>query len=40
MLLKAGFTYRPAKGIHSKWSNPKLLRKVVISGKDGSDAKT
>jgi predicted RNA binding protein YcfA (HicA-like mRNA interferase family) len=40
MLLKAGFTYRPAKGSHSKWSHPKLLRKIVISGKDGSDAKT
>ena len=39
MLLKSGFTSESAKGSHSKWSHPKLLRKIVISGKDGSDAK-
>ncbi|MBD2186938.1 type II toxin-antitoxin system HicA family toxin [Pseudanabaena mucicola] len=39
MLLKVGFTSESAKGSHSKWSHPRLLRKIVISGKDGSDAK-
>jgi predicted RNA binding protein YcfA (HicA-like mRNA interferase family) len=40
MLLKAGYTSESAKGSHSKWSHPKLSKKIVISGKDGSDAKT
>ena len=40
MLLKAGFTSESAKGSHSKWSHPKLFRKIIISGKDSSDAKT
>ncbi|MEA5478120.1 type II toxin-antitoxin system HicA family toxin [Pseudanabaena galeata UHCC 0370] len=40
MLLKAGFTSESAKGSHSKWTHPKLLRKIIISGKDGNDAKT
>ena len=40
MLLKAGFTSESAKGSHSKWTHPKLLRKIIISGKDGNDVKT
>ncbi len=40
MLLRAGYTSESAKGSHSKWSHPKLSKKIVISGKDGSDAKT
>ena len=39
MLLKAGFTYRPGKGSHTKWFHPLLTEQVVISGKDGNDAK-
>jgi predicted RNA binding protein YcfA (HicA-like mRNA interferase family) len=40
MLLKAGFTSESAKGSHSKWSHPQLSTKIIISGKDGNDAKT
>ncbi len=40
MLLKAGFTSESAKGSHSKRSHRQLLTKVIISGKDGNDAKT
>ncbi len=39
LLLKAGFGYESAKGSHSKWFHPKLSKKIVIAGKDGSDAK-
>lgn len=39
MLLKAGFTYRPAKGSHTKWEHPLLNGFITISGKDGDDAK-
>ena len=39
LLLKAGFTYRPGKGSHSKWFHPKLANAIIIPGKDGSDAK-
>jgi predicted RNA binding protein YcfA (HicA-like mRNA interferase family) len=38
-LLQAGFTYKPAKGSHSKWIHPKLPKAIIIAGKDGSDAK-
>ena len=40
ILLKAGYTSESAKGSHSKWSHPKLAKKIIISGKDGNDAKT
>lgn len=40
MLLKAGFSYKSAKGSHTKWSHPLLLGKITISGSDGSDAQT
>jgi len=39
MLLKAGFICKGAKGSHSKWIHTKLTQTVIISGKDGSDAK-
>jgi predicted RNA binding protein YcfA (HicA-like mRNA interferase family) len=39
LLLEAGFTYKPAKGSHSKWIHSKLAQAIIIAGKDGSDAK-
>lgn len=40
MLLKAGFTYREAKGSHTVWSHILLPNDpITIAGKDGSDAK-
>ncbi|MEH2207311.1 MAG: type II toxin-antitoxin system HicA family toxin [Nostoc sp.] len=39
LLLQAGFTYKPAKGSHSKWIHPQLHQAIIIAGKDGSDAK-
>jgi predicted RNA binding protein YcfA (HicA-like mRNA interferase family) len=39
MLLKAGFICKPAKGSHSKWIHPKLLKAIILAGKDGNDAK-
>ncbi|MDJ0843077.1 type II toxin-antitoxin system HicA family toxin [Crocosphaera sp.] len=39
ILKKAGFSYQPAKGSHTKWSHPQLSKSIIIAGKDGSDAK-
>jgi len=39
LLSKAGFTVKPAKGSHSKWTHPRLAQAIIICGKDGSDAK-
>ncbi len=39
LFLQAGFTYKPAKGSHSKWMHPQLPKAIIIGGKDGSDAK-
>ncbi|WP_072013810.1 type II toxin-antitoxin system HicA family toxin [Myxosarcina sp. GI1] len=39
ILRKAGFKESSGKGSHTKWSHPLLSGKIVISGKDGSDAK-
>lgn len=39
LLLQAGFTYKPAKGSHSKWLHPQLPKAIIIAGKDSSDAK-
>ena len=39
MLLKAGFTYRPGKGSHTKWYHPLLPTPLTLSGNDGDDAK-
>ena len=39
LLKKAGFSYKPAKGSHTKWIHPRLAQSIIISGKDGSDAK-
>ena len=39
LLLKAGFTWRPGKGSHTKWTHPLLLGNITLSGKDGEDAK-
>jgi hypothetical protein len=38
-LLKAGCTYRSGKGDHTVWSHPRSNRSIVVSGKDGADAK-
>ena len=27
------------KGSHSKWAHPKVSRRLILSGKDGNDAK-
>ncbi|MEM8642280.1 MAG: type II toxin-antitoxin system HicA family toxin [Cyanobacteria bacterium P01_G01_bin.54] len=41
MLKKAGFMLLPrrGKGSHSYWVHERLERPVVLSGKDGKDAK-
>jgi predicted RNA binding protein YcfA (HicA-like mRNA interferase family) len=39
MLRKAGFVQRAGKGSHTIWSHPKLSEFIVLSGKDGDDAK-
>ncbi len=40
LLLKAGFTYRSAKGSHTRWFHPLLPGEpITIAGKDGDDAK-
>lgn len=39
LLVKAGFTYQPAKGSHTKWKHSKLSKAIIIPGKDGDDAK-
>ncbi len=41
MLQKAGFVLLPkrGKGSHSYWLHPLLAKPVIVSGKDGSDAK-
>jgi predicted RNA binding protein YcfA (HicA-like mRNA interferase family) len=39
MLLKAGCMSEPGKGSHTKWKHPLINRKIVLSGKDGTDAK-
>jgi predicted RNA binding protein YcfA (HicA-like mRNA interferase family) len=41
VLKKAGFSLLPrrGKGSHSYWIHPDLERPIVLSGKDGSDAK-
>ena len=39
MLLKAGCISEPGKGSHTKWKHPLVNRKIVLSGKNGADAK-
>ncbi|WP_320060490.1 hypothetical protein [Planktothrix agardhii] len=39
LLLKAGFTEEPGEVSNTKWSHPLLPGKVILSGKDGNDAK-
>ncbi len=38
-LLQAGFDWRNGKGSHTVWHHPKLPQPLILSGKDGSDAK-
>lgn len=38
-LEKAGFERRSGKGSHTVWTHPRFPGRVVISGKDGEDAK-
>ena len=40
MLLKAGCISEPGKGSHTKWKHPLINRKIVLSGKDRTDAKS
>ncbi|MDJ0648160.1 MAG: type II toxin-antitoxin system HicA family toxin [Xenococcaceae cyanobacterium MO_188.B19] len=40
ILRKAGFKESSGKGSHTKWSHPLLSGKIVLSGKDGCDAKS
>jgi len=39
MLRKAGFTCKPGKGSHTKWKHSGRKKPVVLSGRDGADAK-
>lgn len=39
MLRKVGFTCTSGKGSHTKWRHPRRSKPVVLSGKDGADAK-
>jgi predicted RNA binding protein YcfA (HicA-like mRNA interferase family) len=39
-LLQAGFSWRKGKGSHTVWHHPKLAKPLVLSGNDGTDAKT
>ena len=39
MLLRSGCRCEKAKGSYTKWKHPLLSHKLVISGKDGADAK-
>ncbi len=39
MLIKAGCISESGKGSHTKWKHPLINRKIVLSGKDGADAK-
>lgn len=39
LLLKAGFTFISGNGSHTKWFHPLLPGKIILSGKDGADAK-
>lgn len=38
-LARAGFTRKPGKGSHRKWTHPKHKGSVTISGQAGADAK-
>jgi predicted RNA binding protein YcfA (HicA-like mRNA interferase family) len=38
-LKKAGFVSRSGKGSHTVWQHPRVKKPVVLSGKDGADAK-
>ncbi|CAK0743164.1 Type II toxin-antitoxin system HicA family toxin [Gammaproteobacteria bacterium] len=40
MLLKVGCKCDAAKGSHTKWSHPRVVDKLILSGKDGDDAKS
>jgi predicted RNA binding protein YcfA (HicA-like mRNA interferase family) len=39
MLRKAGFFVRAGKGSHTVWEHPDISNEIVISGKDGDDAR-
>jgi predicted RNA binding protein YcfA (HicA-like mRNA interferase family) len=41
MLSRAGFAQIAGggKGSHSRWKHPNVVRTIVLSGNDGSDAK-
>jgi predicted RNA binding protein YcfA (HicA-like mRNA interferase family) len=39
-LERAGFVNRGGKGSHRNFEHPKLVRSIVISGREGDDAKS
>jgi predicted RNA binding protein YcfA (HicA-like mRNA interferase family) len=39
MLQEAGCKCDSAKGSHTKWSHPGVADKLILSGRDGDDAK-
>jgi predicted RNA binding protein YcfA (HicA-like mRNA interferase family) len=39
MLRKSGFFVRAGKGSHTVWEHPDISNEIVISGKDGDDAR-
>ena len=39
ILLKAGCIHEKTTGSHTKWAHPKCAHKLILSGKDGADAK-
>ncbi len=39
LLQRAGFVRRSGKGSHTVWDHPTVPNIVVLSGKDGADAK-
>jgi len=39
-LRKAGFTERPGKGSHTRWSHPLVPDPITLAGHDGDDAKS
>jgi len=39
LLRKAGYQCKSGKGSHTKWTHPQTKKTVILSGKNGADAK-
>jgi predicted RNA binding protein YcfA (HicA-like mRNA interferase family) len=37
-LRRAGFTQRPGKGSHTRWTHPLVPGRLTLAGHDGADA--